>query len=122
MTEPQRDPDPKIYAPFIQLLETQHPKLAAWLIGIGDAPIPHDNRKVAVTAHFTTPAGKRFYGTYHTEPSTAFQDAKEFLGVMVKKYAANCGNAATEMAAEQPAPPSEDTGDDEHDDPEPASP
>lgn len=99
-------PDPKIYAPFISLLETEHPKLAAWLVGIGDAPVPYDARKVAVTAHFQTPAGTPFHGTYHTEAATSHQDAKEFLGVMLRKYAANCDSdrKILESPANTPGP------------------
>jgi hypothetical protein len=105
-SEPTRDPDPKIYAPLISILEADYPELAKQLIGIGDAPVPYDVRKVEVTARFQTEAGTPFSGKYHTEPSTSHQDAKEFAGVMAKKCRANTvsDKAVLESPATVPGP------------------
>lgn len=104
MTEPDRDPEPKIYAPLLLQLETDHPKLAPLLIGVGDRPVEYDVGKREVEARFQTEAGTLFSGKYHTEVGTAREDAKEFLARMAGKLA---GVTASDKSilGEAPKPP-----------------
>jgi hypothetical protein len=118
------EPEPKIYAPLLLQLETEHPKLAPLLIGIGDAPVEYDAGKREVEARFQTEAGTLFSGKYRTEPGTAREDAKEFLARMAGKLQGVLASDKTILGAPPVAPPqnsvepppSEDEDDEQDDD------
>lgn len=106
-SEPQQNPDPKVYAPFLVLLESEHPTMAPCLIGIGDGPCEFDRRKTKVRATFQTEAGTQFSGRYITEPSTSRPDAQAFLSAMFKKFEAV---TASDKQVLGEAPPREQLG------------
>jgi hypothetical protein len=121
MTQPS--PEPKIYAPFLVALETQHPTIAPFLIGVGDRPWQTDGKKTLVTALFQTACETPFEGSYLTEFSTADGDARTFLGKMIQKFHAVSAEdkrlGKKQKLDLAPAPVVLVVGGDEHDDPEP---